>query len=240
MPSAASGALDGDAGLDQWNCKRRPVKSAGSESQTQESCVPWRPVLAEVFRFEQVQLRLSQPARGGAPVEVLRQLDLTISRRRISRPGGSVRAGGKSTLRGYLARIGKTPSSGEGAGGGIGRSRGLRPAPAEVAMAVSRAYALYPTSSVGRQHRFGLRRKPSLSLPALLQDSLQSPQPAPAPWPADSLAPGGGHQPGGSPRWPNNWAHTPARSTAEGRSPAARKQRVAPGRAIARRPFGVF
>jgi multiple sugar transport system ATP-binding protein len=122
--------------------------------------------LAEV-RFEQVS-KTFPPRRGSAPVEVLRQLDLTVNDGEflvLVGPSGC----GKSTLLRILAGL-ETPSSGAVIVGDREVS-GLRPAQRDVAM-VFQSYALYPHLSVADNIGFGLRRSRPRSLPQQLQDSL--------------------------------------------------------------------
>ncbi|NQV11453.1 MAG: ABC transporter ATP-binding protein [Cyanobacteria bacterium] len=122
--------------------------------------------MAEV-RFEQVS-KTFPARRGGAPVEVLRQLDLTIHDGEflvLVGPSGC----GKSTLLRILAGL-ETPSSGEVLVGDRAVT-GLRPAQRNVAM-VFQSYALYPHLSVAGNIGFGLRRSRPRSVPQLLQDSL--------------------------------------------------------------------
>ncbi|MCX5947990.1 MAG: ABC transporter ATP-binding protein, partial [Cyanobacteria bacterium] len=126
--------------------------------------------MAEV-RFQQVGK--TYPPRqggggGGAPVEVLRQLDLQIDDGEflvLVGPSGC----GKSTLLRLLAGL-ETPSSGEIFVADRPVSR-LRPAQRDVAM-VFQSYALYPHLSVADNIGFGLRRSSPRSLPQQLQDSL--------------------------------------------------------------------
>ncbi|MCT0218561.1 ABC transporter ATP-binding protein [Synechococcus sp. CS-1329] len=122
--------------------------------------------MAEV-RFQKV-CKTFPPRRGGAPVEVLRQLDLTVHDGEflvLVGPSGC----GKSTLLRILAGL-ETPSSGEIRVGERAVS-GLRPAQRDVAM-VFQSYALYPHLSVADNIGFGLRRSRSRSSLQELQDGL--------------------------------------------------------------------
>jgi multiple sugar transport system ATP-binding protein len=122
--------------------------------------------LAEV-RFQQVG-KIYPPRRGGAPVEVLRQLDLAIEDGEflvLVGPSGC----GKSTLLRLLAGL-EAPSSGEIYVGERPVSR-LRPAQRDVAM-VFQSYALYPHLSVADNIGFGLRRSLPRSPLQQLQDAL--------------------------------------------------------------------
>ena len=106
--------------------------------------------------------------RGEAPVEVLRQLDLTIKDGEflvLVGPSGC----GKSTLLRLLAGLDR-PSSGEILIGDRPVSR-VRPAQRDVAM-VFQSYALYPHLSVRDNLSFGLRRSQSRSPWQQLQDQL--------------------------------------------------------------------
>ncbi|MCP9801364.1 ABC transporter ATP-binding protein [Synechococcus sp. RedBA-s] len=122
--------------------------------------------MAEV-RFQKVS-KAFPARRGGAPVEVLRQLDLTVHDGEflvLVGPSGC----GKSTLLRILAGL-ETPSSGEIRVGERAVS-GLRPAQRDVAM-VFQSYALYPHLSVADNIGFGLRRSRSRSTLQQLQDGL--------------------------------------------------------------------
>jgi len=144
-----------------------------------------------------------QPGGEVAPSGSATRVDLTIPQRRISRPGGSVRACGKSTLLADPWPDG-TRHAAARCWWGIGAFTGLRPAQRNVANGVQ-SYALYPHLSVAAGNiGFGLPRSRSLSLRNCLQDSLHRLQPSPAPWPEDSCCPGRRPSAGGSPRWPNN------------------------------------
>ena len=118
-------------------------------------------------RFE--ALSKSFPGRrGGEPVDVIRQLDLTIGDGEflvLVGPSGC----GKSTLLRLLAGL-DTPSSGEIWIGQQPVSR-LRPARRNVAM-VFQSYALYPHLSVGDNLSFGLRRSQRRSVAQQVQDQL--------------------------------------------------------------------
>ena len=106
--------------------------------------------------------------RGETPVEVLRQLDLTIKDGEflvLVGPSGC----GKSTLLRLLAGLDR-PSSGEILIGDRPVSR-VRPAQRDVAM-VFQSYALYPHLSVRDNLSFGLRRSQSRSPWQQLQDQL--------------------------------------------------------------------
>jgi multiple sugar transport system ATP-binding protein len=122
--------------------------------------------LAEV-RFEQVS-KTFPPRRGGAPVEVLRQLDLEVADGEflvLVGPSGC----GKSTLLRILAGL-ESPSSGEVIVGNRPVT-GLRPAQRDVAM-VFQSYALYPHLSVAGNIGFGLRRSRPRAPAQQLQDGL--------------------------------------------------------------------
>ena len=106
--------------------------------------------------------------RGETPVEVLRQLDLTIKDGEflvLVGPSGC----GKSTLLRLLAGLDR-PTSGDILIGDRPVSR-VRPAQRDVAM-VFQSYALYPHLSVRDNLSFGLRRSRHRSLPQQLQDQL--------------------------------------------------------------------
>jgi multiple sugar transport system ATP-binding protein len=125
--------------------------------------------LAEV-RFQQVS-KTYPPRRGsadGAPVPVLRALDLTIADGEflvLVGPSGC----GKSTLLRLLAGL-DTPTSGSIHVGGRDVT-GLRPSRRDVAM-VFQSYALYPHLTVADNLSFGLRRSRPRSAPHQLQDAL--------------------------------------------------------------------
>ena len=122
--------------------------------------------MAEV-RFQQVG-KIYPPRRGGAPVEVLRQLDLAIEDGEflvLVGPSGC----GKSTLLRLLAGL-EAPSSGEIYVGERPVSR-LRPAQRDVAM-VFQSYALYPHLCVADNIGFGLRRSRPRTPLQQLQDAL--------------------------------------------------------------------
>ena len=109
--------------------------------------------MAEV-RFQQVS-KTYPPRRGSAPVEVLRQLDLSIADGEflvLVGPSGC----GKSTLLRLLAGL-EAPSGGEILVGDRCVTN-LRPAQRDVAM-VFQSYALYPHLSVADNIGFGLRRQ---------------------------------------------------------------------------------
>ena len=106
--------------------------------------------------------------RGDRPVEVIRQLDLSIEDGEflvLVGPSGC----GKSTLLRLLAGLDQ-PSSGEIWIGQQPVSR-LRPARRNVAM-VFQSYALYPHLSVRDNLSFGLRRSQHRSLPQQIRDQL--------------------------------------------------------------------
>ena len=106
--------------------------------------------------------------RGGPPVPVIRELDLTIEDGEflvLVGPSG----GGKSTLLRLLAGL-DSPSSGEIRIGERPISQ-VRPAQRDVAM-VFQSYALYPHLSVRDNLSFGLRRSRSRTLMERLQDQL--------------------------------------------------------------------
>ena len=116
-------------------------------------------------RFE--DLSKTYPARGGGnPVEVIRQLNLTIQNGEflvLVGPSGC----GKSTLLRLLAGL-DTPTSGEIRIGSRPIS-GVPPARRNVAM-VFQSYALYPHLSVRDNLSFGLRRSQSRSTLQRIQD----------------------------------------------------------------------
>ncbi len=119
------------------------------------------------MRFQKVS-KTFPPRRGSAPVEVLRQLDLTVHDGEflvLVGPSGC----GKSTLLRILAGL-ETPSSGEIRVGERAVS-GLRPAQRDVAM-VFQSYALYPHLSVADNIGFGLRRSRPRNTFQQLQDGL--------------------------------------------------------------------
>lgn len=119
------------------------------------------------MRFQKVS-KTFPPRRGSAPVEVLRQLDLTVNDGEflvLVGPSGC----GKSTLLRILAGL-ETPSSGEIRVGERAVS-GLRPAQRDVAM-VFQSYALYPHLSVADNIGFGLRRSRPRNTVQQLQDGL--------------------------------------------------------------------
>ena len=98
--------------------------------------------------------------RGGLPVPVIRELDLTIEDGEflvLVGPSGC----GKSTLLRLLAGL-DSPSSGEIRIGERPISQ-VRPAQRDVAM-VFQSYALYPHLSVRDNLSFGLRRSRSRTL----------------------------------------------------------------------------
>ena len=108
------------------------------------------------------------PRRGAAPVEVLRDLDLTISDGEflvLVGPSGC----GKSTLLRLLAGL-ESPSSGD-LFVGDRRVTQLRPSQRDVAM-VFQSYALYPHLSVADNIGFGLRRQRQRSPLQELADGL--------------------------------------------------------------------
>ncbi|MEB3255295.1 MAG: ATP-binding cassette domain-containing protein [Synechococcaceae cyanobacterium] len=125
--------------------------------------------MAEV-RFQQVS-KTYPPRRGsadGAPVSVLRALDLTIADGEflvLVGPSGC----GKSTLLRLLAGL-DTPSSGTIHVGGRDVTQ-LRPSRRDVAM-VFQSYALYPHLSVADNLSFGLRRSRPRTPLQRLQDNL--------------------------------------------------------------------
>ncbi|TCD55896.1 sugar ABC transporter ATP-binding protein [Synechococcus sp. BS56D] len=118
-------------------------------------------------RFE--ALSKTYPGRGGgAGVEVIRQLDLSIDDGEflvLVGPSGC----GKSTLLRLLAGL-DTPSSGEILVGDRPVSQ-LRPSQRDVAM-VFQSYALYPHLSVRDNLGFGLRRSRSRTPVQRIQDQL--------------------------------------------------------------------
>jgi len=151
------------------------------------------------------------PAGKVRPVEVLRQLDLPIHRRRISRPGGSVGLRQKSPLLRILAAIGN-PQQRRGAGGDRA-VRGLRP-PSGTWRWCPEATPLSPPQRGPAIIASGCGAavpQPAATAPG----QPASPQPA---LPRGLRFPRPGRRPsaGGSPRWPNNSGSHPARSTAEG------------------------
>ncbi|MEB3271420.1 MAG: ABC transporter ATP-binding protein [Synechococcus sp.] len=115
------------------------------------------------------QVRKSYPARrGGAPVEVLSELDLQVADGEflvLVGPSGC----GKSTLLRLLAGL-ETLSGGEIWVGGQPVSQ-LRPSQRDVAM-VFQSYALYPHLSVADNIGFGLRRRGRRTALMQLQDQL--------------------------------------------------------------------
>ena len=125
--------------------------------------------MAEVC-FQQVS-KTYPPRRGsadGAPVPVLRALDLTIADGEflvLVGPSGC----GKSTLLRLLAGL-DTPTSGTIHVGGR-EVTGLRPSRRDVAM-VFQSYALYPHLSVADNLAFGLRRSRPRSTAQQLADGL--------------------------------------------------------------------
>jgi multiple sugar transport system ATP-binding protein len=122
--------------------------------------------LAEV-RFQRVG-KTYPPRRGAAPVEVLRDLDLTISDGEflvLVGPSGC----GKSTLLRLLAGL-ESPSSGDLFVGDRCVTQ-LRPSQRDVAM-VFQSYALYPHLSVADNIGFGLRRQRQRSPLQELADGL--------------------------------------------------------------------
>ena len=118
-------------------------------------------------RFE--ALSKNYPARGGGkPVEVIRDLSLSIADGEflvLVGPSGC----GKSTLLRLMAGL-ESPSSGEILVGDQPVS-GLRPAKRNVAM-VFQSYALYPHLSVRDNLAFGLRRSQQRTSWQQLQDQL--------------------------------------------------------------------
>jgi len=122
--------------------------------------------LAEV-RFEALS-KTFPGRRGGAPVEVIRQLDLDIKDGEflvLVGPSGC----GKSTLLRLLAGL-DAPSGGEIRIGNRPVSR-VRPARRDVAM-VFQSYALYPHLNVRDNLSFGLRRSRSRTPLQHIQDQL--------------------------------------------------------------------
>ena len=116
-------------------------------------------------RFE--DLSKTYPGRGGGdPVEVIRQLDLTIEDGEflvLVGPSGC----GKSTLLRLLSGL-DTPTSGEISIGNRPVSE-VRPARRNVAM-VFQSYALYPHLSVRDNLSFGLRRSQARTVVQKIQD----------------------------------------------------------------------
>ena len=114
-------------------------------------------------------LSKSYPPRGGSdPVEVIRELSLTIEDGEflvLVGPSGC----GKSTLLRLMAGL-ETPSSGEIFIGDHPVSR-LRPAQRNVAM-VFQSYALYPHLSVRDNLGFGLRRSRKRTVLQQIEDQL--------------------------------------------------------------------
>ena len=122
--------------------------------------------MAEV-RFEALS-KTFPGRRGGAPVEVIRQLDLDIKDGEflvLVGPSGC----GKSTLLRLLAGL-DAPSAGEIRIGNRPVSR-VRPARRDVAM-VFQSYALYPHLNVRDNLSFGLRRSRSRTPLQHIQDQL--------------------------------------------------------------------
>jgi multiple sugar transport system ATP-binding protein len=185
--------------------------------------------LAEV-RFQQVS-KTYPPRRGGAPVEVLRHLDLQIADGEflvLVGPSGC----GKSTLLRLLAGL-EAPSSGELFVGDRAVTR-LRPAQRDVAM-VFQSYALYPHLSVADNIGFGLRRQRRRTPVQQLGDGLYR---ASRHWPAPLRFSSAREQ-----RIEQRIAEVAATLELEAlldRRPkelsGGQKQRVALGRAIARQP----
>jgi multiple sugar transport system ATP-binding protein len=185
--------------------------------------------LAEV-RFAQVS-KTYPPRRGGEPVTVLQQLDLTIADGEflvLVGPSGC----GKSTLLRLLAGL-DGPSSGEIYVGGRPVSA-LRPSQRNVAM-VFQSYALYPHLSVAGNLGFGLRRRQRRSFLQQLQDGLHR---LSRPWPPSLRLPSAREE-----RIDARIAEVARMLELEpllDRLPkelsGGQKQRVALGRAIARQP----
>ncbi|MEN9541545.1 MAG: hypothetical protein RLZZ459_1636, partial [Cyanobacteriota bacterium] len=185
--------------------------------------------MAEV-RFQQVS-KTYPPRRGGAPVEVLRHLDLQIADGEflvLVGPSGC----GKSTLLRLLAGL-EAPSSGELFVGDRAVTR-LRPAQRDVAM-VFQSYALYPHLSVADNIGFGLRRQRRRTPVQQLGDGLYR---ASRHWPAPLRFSSAREQ-----RIEQRIAEVAATLELEAlldRRPkelsGGQKQRVALGRAIARQP----
>ena len=188
--------------------------------------------MAEV-RFQQVS-KTYPPRRGsadGAPVPVLRALDLAIADGEflvLVGPSGC----GKSTLLRLLAGL-DTPSSGSIHVGGRDVT-GLRPSRRDVAM-VFQSYALYPHLTVADNLSFGLRRSRPRSAPHQLQDALHRlgrrwPAPLRLPSPREAAIE----------RRVNEVARMLELEPLLARLPkelsGGQKQRVALGRAIAREP----
>ncbi|MFO0105011.1 MAG: ABC transporter ATP-binding protein, partial [Cyanobium sp.] len=127
-------------------------------------------------RFQQV-CKTYPGRRGGAPVSVLRQLDLHVRDGEflvLVGPSGC----GKSTLLRLLAGL-EQPSSGQILVGGQPVTD-LRPAQRNVAM-VFQSYALYPHLSVAGNIGFGLRRSQPRTPLQQLRDGLhQATRPLPA------------------------------------------------------------
>ena len=185
--------------------------------------------MAEV-RFQGIS-KTYPPRRGGAPVSVLRDLDLSIGDGEflvLVGPSGC----GKSTLLRLLAGL-ETPSSGEITVAGKPVSH-LPPARRQVAM-VFQSYALYPHLSVADNIAFGLRRSQPRSPLQQLQDSLHGLTRA---WPSQLRVPSGREE------QISHRIATVARmlelDALLDRRPkelsGGQKQRVALGRAIARQP----
>ena len=123
--------------------------------------------MAEV-RFQQVSKTYPPRQSGGAPVQVLQQLDLQVGDGEflvLVGPSGC----GKSTLLRLLAGL-EQPSSGEIWVGERPVSR-LPPSRRDVAM-VFQSYALYPHLTVAGNLGFGLRRSRPRTPLQQLQDSL--------------------------------------------------------------------
>jgi len=188
--------------------------------------------LAEV-RFQQVS-KTYPPRRGsadGAPVPVLRALDLAIADGEflvLVGPSGC----GKSTLLRLLAGL-DTPTSGTIHVGGRDVT-GLRPSRRDVAM-VFQSYALYPHLTVADNLSFGLRRSRHRSAPHQLQDALHR---LGRRWPAPLRLPS--LREAAIERRVNEVARMLELEPLLARLPkelsGGQKQRVALGRAIAREP----
>ena len=159
---ASTASAHGDSGLvNELHVKRRAGPTINPKI-----AASWISAVAGV-RFE--GLSKTYPGRGeNQPVEVIRQLDLTIQDGEflvLVGPSGC----GKSTLLRLLAGL-DSPTDGE-IRIGDRPITGLRPAQRDVAM-VFQSYALYPHLSVRDNLSFGLRRSRARTNLQQLQDQL--------------------------------------------------------------------
>ncbi|MBE9154022.1 ABC transporter ATP-binding protein [Cyanobium sp. LEGE 06113] len=185
--------------------------------------------MAEV-RFHGVG-KIYPPRRGGAPVEVLRQLELHVHDGEflvLVGPSGC----GKSTLLRLLAGL-EQPTSGI-ISVGERDVTGLRPAQRDVAM-VFQSYALYPHLTVAGNLSFGLRRSRPRTAIQQLQDRLHLasqhlPRPLRVRSPREERIAARVRQVAGSLELDSLLQRLPKELS------GGQKQRVALGRAIARQP----